>query len=79
VEVCIGYTDEQVAGMDESALQLLHWNGTEWEVLDNQTVDRVANTICATTTSFSPFTIGQLPADEKNGKGKAKQKAKGRS
>jgi hypothetical protein len=77
VRVCITYTDEQVAGMRESELQLLHWNGTEWEVLENQLVDTLTNTVCATTTSFSPFLIGHTILDDKNGRAKQKSKSKG--
>jgi hypothetical protein len=72
VQVCITFTDEEVANIDEGELELLHWNGTEWEVLENQVI--TGNTICADTYSFSPFAIGQRLAEDKPGKRKAKGK-----
>ncbi|MGE0555358.1 MAG: Ig-like domain-containing protein [Gemmatimonadales bacterium] len=42
---------------------LYHHDGTDWVALPDLEIDSVAHTVTATTTSFSPFTVGtRLPA-----------------
>jgi hypothetical protein len=77
VRLCITYGDEEFASMAADELVLLHWDGSSWNVLENQTVDTTTNTVCADTDSFSPFAIAYQLVDDERGKRKAK--GKGRS
>ena len=56
VTVTITYTDDQIAGLDESSLKIYHWDGTQWVALST-TVNLSTNTLTATTTSFSDFAV----------------------
>ncbi len=56
VILTLTYTDSQIAGLNESSLQVYHWSGTQWVALTG-TVNTVTNTITATTNSFSYFAI----------------------
>lgn len=51
------YTDEEVAGIDESTLGAYHWTGTSWTALDGNVVDTSSNTVTARTHSFSFFSL----------------------
>jgi len=50
------YTDAQVLGLNEAALQIYRWNGIQWTALPS-TINTATNTITATTTQFSYFAI----------------------
>jgi len=50
------YTNAQVAGLSEAALQVYRWTGTQWTALPS-TINAAANTITTTTTQFSYFAI----------------------
>lgn len=61
VRVTVAYDPTKLpAWMIPSDLALLHYNGTKWEKLPDLIVDSVKKTVSATTTSFSPFTIGMI-------------------
>lgn len=77
VQVCITYTEGQFA--DEAGLTLLHWEDGAWVELPGLVVDTVNRTVCALTTSFSPFAIAYMTSiDTNEGNGKRKAKAKGK-
>jgi len=70
------YTDDQIAGLDESTLKVYYWDGDQWVGLES-TVDADNNTITATTTHFTYFAImGQKPAVSAEGLTVAQLKAK---
>ncbi len=54
--VCISYAD---LAFGSSSIILLHNENGTWVAPSNQTIDSVHQTICATVTSFSPFTIAE--------------------
>ena len=56
VTITITYTDDQIAGLDESSLKIYHWDGAQWVALST-TVNLSTNTLTATTTSFSDFSV----------------------
>lgn len=49
------YTDDEIAGLDESSLWLYHYHDDAWEPLESCTVNTNANTVSCTTESFSLF------------------------
>lgn len=57
IEVCIHY-DEADFGVAESLLKVLHYDGASWVDITTS-IDTVANTLCGTTTSLSPFAVAQ--------------------
>jgi hypothetical protein len=54
VEVCIGYGG--IGFVDETALQLLHFDGTSW-VDTTTSLDTVNDVICGSVSSLSPFIV----------------------
>lgn len=63
VTMIYAYTDEDIAGIDESTLWMYHYHEDAWEALDECDVDTGANTIECTTNSFSIFALfGRAPA-----------------
>ncbi|GAB4344084.1 MAG: hypothetical protein Kow0099_23150 [Candidatus Abyssubacteria bacterium] len=65
VKIEIHYTDEEVAGLDESNLQIYYYNDAEmtWEALpsDEGCTDPMANVICAWVDHFSVFAALDVP------------------
>ena len=60
VTLTFTYTDSQIAGVDETSLKIYRWDGTQWVALTT-TVNLATNTLSATTTAFSKFSvIGQV-------------------
>ncbi|MGA2514537.1 MAG: pentapeptide repeat-containing protein [Candidatus Limnocylindrales bacterium] len=57
ITVCLPY--DPIAYPDPSLVQLLHWNGTSWDDVTSS-LDTTDNLVCGTTTSLSPFVVGQL-------------------
>ncbi|MCH8328916.1 MAG: hypothetical protein IIB81_00815 [Nanoarchaeota archaeon] len=59
VEIKIYYTDAEVStvGIEESSLKIYNWNGTDWKILDNATVDTVNNFVSGTVEHFSLFAL----------------------
>ena len=57
VTICINYNPATITS-PESALKLFHYTSTVWEELVS-TVNITTKTVCGTTTSLSPFAIGQ--------------------
>ena len=57
VQVCVTYQDADVVG-SETDLLLMHFNGTSWDDI-TQDRDTVANTICGSTGTLSPFALVQ--------------------
>lgn len=65
-----------VSGVNEGDnIQVLHFNGTEWEVVNSQVMG--ANTVKATFTSLSPVAIVKLPATSDSNKDENKAPATG--
>jgi peptidoglycan hydrolase-like protein with peptidoglycan-binding domain len=63
VTISYAYTDEDVAGLDESTLAMYHYHAGAWERLDECSVDAAANVITCDAPSFSTFAIfGSAPA-----------------
>ena len=59
VKVCLTYADEQVMGVDESTLQLMHEEGGIFvdRTIGAPDTDAALNRICGSVSSFSQFTI----------------------
>lgn len=57
VTISYTYTDSDVSGLNESTITMYHYHNSQWEELDNCTVDTGANTITCTADSFSVFGI----------------------
>ena len=59
VKVCLTYTDEQVMGVDESTLRLMHEEGGIFvdRTIGAPDTDAALNRICGSVSSFSQFTI----------------------
>lgn len=55
ITISYEYTDDEIAGLDESTLKLYHYTGGEWVALNACSVNADANTISCTTPSFSIF------------------------
>lgn len=55
VTITYTYTDEDVKTLDESTFWLYHFHNDEWLPLDSCELDKPANTITCTTSSFSIF------------------------
>lgn len=71
IEIEIGYRDDDNDGVVDgvgivvSTLKLMHYNATlaQWEILPDQTHDRAAKAVKATTGSLSPFALsGEAPS-----------------
>jgi Regulator of chromosome condensation (RCC1) repeat len=58
VQVCVTYPE--LAFKNTKNLRLLHYEGGAWVALPDQTVNTATRTVCASTTSFSPFMIGEI-------------------
>jgi|GEM_PF-4201731 len=56
--VTFHYDPSLLGGLAETSLQLYHFTGGQWVLLDNQVVDTVNDLISADTPSFSPFELG---------------------
>ena len=52
----VGYTPEDIAGLNETTLSLFWWDGTQW-VREASTVDPAANTVSATPNHFSLWAL----------------------
>lgn len=61
VTITYTYTDDDVAGLDESSLVLYHYHGGAWLRLNDCSVNQSANTITCTAPSFSIFAIFGAP------------------
>jgi len=59
VKIKIYYTDAEVTavGIEESSLKTYNWNGTNWIVLDNLTIDTSNNFVSGTVEHFSLFAL----------------------
>ena len=57
VEICIIY-DEADITTSEAELSLMHFDGAEWQDITSSR-DMIANVICGTTSSLSPFVIAE--------------------
>jgi hypothetical protein len=59
VKVCLSYTDEQVMGLDEATLRLMHEEGGVFvdRTIGAPDTDPALNRICGEVTSFSQFAI----------------------
>lgn len=55
LSVTFSYSDDDVAGIDESSLAIYRYDGSSWHVLSNCIVDATANTVTCETSSFSDF------------------------
>jgi hypothetical protein len=55
IEVCLFYDDSNLPG-PESDLELVHYNGSNWEAVTSSR-DELNNIICGTVTALSPFVI----------------------
>ena len=55
--VTLEYTDQEVAGLDESNLSIWKYNGGGWTELSNCSVNVNANTVSCEATTFSTFGI----------------------
>ncbi len=63
VTVSYGYTDADVAGLDEGSLWMYHYHDDAWDALDDCAIDTGTNVITCTAPSFSVFGIfGSPPA-----------------
>lgn len=62
VTITYQYTDEDIAGLDESSLTLYHYRSGTWEELDSCTVYASQNTITCEAPHFSIFAIFGSPA-----------------
>lgn len=68
VTVSYQYTDEDIAGLDESTLRMYHYRSGTWSALDNCVVSASANTISCTAPHFSVFAIfGSAPVASTSG------------
>ncbi|MFA6436790.1 MAG: chitobiase/beta-hexosaminidase C-terminal domain-containing protein [Candidatus Paceibacterota bacterium] len=58
VTITMTYTDAQIQGLDENSLKIYYWDTatSKWIAL-SCTIDKVTNTITATTTHFTYFSI----------------------
>ncbi len=56
IEVCIEYDPSALPGAEIGA-QLLHYDGSMWTDITTS-VDTLANVVCGTTTTLSPFAVG---------------------
>jgi hypothetical protein len=56
ITVCVTYNPAALPG-PESDARLVHYNGSSWDDITTS-VDTVANVVCGTTTTLSPFAIG---------------------
>ncbi len=65
VTITYAYTDEDVAGLDESSLSMFHYHDNAWEELDDCSLDAAGNSITCSAPNFSIFGIfgSPLPAD----------------
>jgi len=59
IKLKISYTDAEVTAVDieESSLKPYNWNGTNWIVLDNLTIDTINNFVSGTVEHFSLFAL----------------------
>ncbi len=57
VTITIGYTVNDVVGVDEDTLRIYHYTGGAWVALDSCMVNKSAKTLSCVTSSFSPFAI----------------------
>lgn len=63
VTISYQYTEEDIAGLDESTLTMYHYRDSTWEELDACSIDMGLNTITCTAPHFSVFAIfGSPPA-----------------
>lgn len=56
IEICISYAGQDVG--DESSLRIRHHEDGQWKDVTSR-VDLVAQVVCGTTTSLSPFTVAK--------------------
>lgn len=61
ITITYTYTDEDIAGLDESTLSMYHYHDSAWEELDDCSVNAGANTITCNTPNFSIFGIFGSP------------------
>lgn len=62
VTITYTYTDEDIAGLEESSLSMYHYHDDVWEELDDCSVSAGTNTITCTAPSFSIFGIFGTPS-----------------
>jgi len=63
LDVELGYTDDDVAGIDEASLVLRRYDGTEWTTVDSEPAP-AENVVAANVTEFSTFGAFGAPGDE---------------
>ncbi len=57
LSMTLSYEDTDVTGYDETSLKIHRYDGSDWYELSSCAVDRSANTVTCTTTSFSDFSL----------------------
>ena len=74
LSVTLSYDDADVSGLDETTLKIQRYDDSDWNQLDNCSLDTSANTITCTTTHFSDFAIfgdtSTTPASSSSGGGR---------
>jgi hypothetical protein len=59
VRVCLNWAEGQIA--NESNVKMFHFEGNQWvDITDHTSRDTLNNSVCGTTTSFSPFTLMEV-------------------
>lgn len=61
VSITYAYTDDDIAGLDESTLSMYHYHSGVWTKLDGCLIDQNANTITCSSDGFSIFAIFGSP------------------
>ncbi len=65
--VSISYSPANITGVDESSLKIWRWDGSNWYMLPNCTVNTTAKTVTCQTASFSVFGLfGTAATTESN-------------
>jgi hypothetical protein len=67
VTVTYTYTNDEVEGMDPNSLELYHWDGSQWVLLDNNTVNTTQKTVSGTSQDFSLYAIFGVLGDSGEG------------
>lgn len=62
-EICLPYSDEDAADLDEGDLQLFHFLEDGGREIITTERDTDTNEVCGTTDSFSPFAIGVMDTE----------------
>lgn len=63
VTITYTYVDEEVANLDPDSLALYHWDGSQWILVPDSTVDTTLKTVTGTSQDFSPFMLFGDPGE----------------